>query len=106
MAKKKADNQDSKNLSFEQAIEALGSIVQDIETGQVPLQESLRQYEKGMSLIAHCRGILEAAEKKIEEIDAKSVGASRRDEDLPEEDEEEEDTGEDEEPEEERESLF
>lgn len=90
MTKKKADNQELTNLSFEQAIEALGSIVQNIETGQVPLQESLSQYEKGMALIAHCRGILQSAEKRIEEIDAKSAGSQRADEDRIDEDEDEE----------------
>jgi len=32
------------------------------------LQTSIEQYEQGMGLIKHCRGILQAAEKKIEKI--------------------------------------
>ena len=39
-----------------------------IEQGQIPLQDSLNQYERGMALIKHCRGILEKAEKRIEKI--------------------------------------
>ncbi len=77
MAKKKTDNKEPEKLSFEEAIEALSSIVREIETGQTPLQESLKQYEKGMALIAYCRGILEGAEKKIEEIDAQNAGRPR-----------------------------
>ena len=58
-------------LSFEQAIDQLNQIVSRIEMGQVPLQESLEQYEKGMKLIRYCRGILQDAEKRIEMISAK-----------------------------------
>jgi len=61
-------NTDIKNLSFEQAIKELTSIVEKIELGQTPLQESLSQYEKGMELIKHCREILQKAEEKIEKI--------------------------------------
>lgn len=71
MAKKKTDKQSElETVSFERAIEELTSIVDKIETGQVPLQQSLEQYEKGMGLIKHCRGILLDAEKRIEEIAA------------------------------------
>lgn len=67
MANKKIP-QEIEKLSFEQAIDKLTAIVQKIETGQVPLEESLRQYEQGMLLIAHCRQILQQAEKRIEMI--------------------------------------
>lgn len=68
MAKKQTDTNPFENMTFEQAIETLSGIVQKIETGQVPLQESLRQYEQGMGLIQHCRKILLDAEKRIEMI--------------------------------------
>jgi exodeoxyribonuclease VII small subunit len=55
-------------LTFEQAIGQLKEIVQQIEQGEIPLQDSLEQYEKGMALIKHCRGILQKAEKRIEKI--------------------------------------
>ena len=67
MAEKSSKN-DIANLSFEQAIKELGGIVQRIEQGQIPLQDSLAQYERGMALIKHCRGILEKAEKRIEKV--------------------------------------
>ena len=56
------------DLNFEQAIEELSGIVENIESGQTPLQSSIEQYEKGMGLIKHCREILQTAEKKIEKI--------------------------------------
>lgn len=55
-------------MSFEDAIKELTNIVGKIEQGQVPLQDSLEQYEKGMALIKHCRTILQKAEKRIEKI--------------------------------------
>ncbi len=67
MAEKKENNDISK-LSFEQAIEELKAIVEKIELGEIPLQQSIEQYEKGMSLIKHCRTILQKAEEKIEKI--------------------------------------
>jgi exodeoxyribonuclease VII small subunit len=67
MAKDKNQNDISK-LSFEQAIKELTSIVEKIEQGEIPLQDSLAQYEKGMALIKHCRDILQKAEKRIEKI--------------------------------------
>jgi exodeoxyribonuclease VII small subunit len=67
MAKGKNQNDISK-LSFEQAIKELTSIVEKIEQGEIPLQDSLAQYEKGMALIKHCRTILAKAEKRIETI--------------------------------------
>ncbi len=66
-------------LSFEQAIKDLNSIVENIESGQTPLQASLEQYEKGMELIKHCRSILTAAEKRIEDITADSGDAQADD---------------------------
>ncbi len=67
MAKGKQKS-DIEKLSFEEAIKELTSIVGKIEQGQIPLQDSLEQYEKGMALIKHCRGILQKAEKRIEKI--------------------------------------
>ena len=67
MAKKKSQAEKSQ-LSFEQAIKELTSIVSTIEQGQIALEDSLEQYERGIQLIQHCRGILQNAEKRIEKI--------------------------------------
>ena len=63
----KQNNSISK-LSFEDAIKELGGIVGKIEQGEIALQNSLQQYERGMALIKHCRQILAKAEKRIEKI--------------------------------------
>lgn len=75
MAKKEQKNDISK-MSFEQTIKELTGIVSKIEQGQVPLQDSLEQYERGMALIKHCRGILSKAEKRIEKISAETAKSS------------------------------
>ncbi|MHC4762364.1 MAG: exodeoxyribonuclease VII small subunit [Planctomycetota bacterium] len=66
MAKNKQN--DISQLNFEKAIKNLTDIVSSIESGDIPLEDSLRQYEKGMALIKHCRAILQKAEKRIEKI--------------------------------------
>ncbi len=57
-----------KPVKFEEAIAQLEGIIEHIESGQAGLEESLTEYEKGMRLIAQCRGVLDAAEKKIAEL--------------------------------------
>ena len=64
----KKQKDDISKLSFEQSIKELTSIVGKIEQGQIPLQDSLEQYERGMALIKHCQAILQKAEKRIEKI--------------------------------------
>ena len=67
-------------LGFEATIKELTAIVDKIEQGQIPLEDSLQQYERAMSLIKHCRTILEKAEKRIEKIskEEKSEGRNKR----------------------------
>ena len=60
-------------LTFEQAIKELTGIVGKIEQGEIALGDSLQQYEKGMTLIKHCRKILQEAEKRIEKIAEESA---------------------------------
>ena len=64
----KSQEKEIGELSFEEAIAGLTDIVGRIEQGQIPLQDSLQQYEKGMALIKRCRTILQNAEKRIEKI--------------------------------------
>ncbi len=51
--------------SFEQAVAELEAIVDAMEAGKMPLQESLDAYQRGMELLKHCRGTLDAAERQI-----------------------------------------
>jgi exodeoxyribonuclease VII small subunit len=62
------DNSDIQTMSFEKALEALEKIVDDLERGDVPLDQSIRIYERGEALKAHCEKLLKAAEDKVEKI--------------------------------------
>lgn len=64
-AGKRYTEEEIKHLSYEQAYEHLQEIVQQIEQGQVGLEESVARYEDSMKLIAHCRRILQQAEQKV-----------------------------------------
>ena len=52
--------------SFEEALQQLEQIVQKLEKGELPLEESLKLYEEGIRLSRLCHGKLEEAEGKIE----------------------------------------
>jgi len=80
MAERKYRDELSK-LTFEQAIRQLKDIVTKIEQGEIPLQDSLDQYEKGMALIKHCRDILQKAEKRIEKISKEETSESEKKQD-------------------------
>lgn len=67
MAKNSKKN-DTGRLNFEEAIKELTAIVGKIERGEISLESSLKQYERGMLLIKHCRQILQKAESRIEKI--------------------------------------
>jgi exodeoxyribonuclease VII small subunit len=56
------------DLPFEAAMERLEAIVEKIEQGEVGLEDSVKEYEKGVALLARCRQILSQAEQKIEEL--------------------------------------
>jgi exodeoxyribonuclease VII small subunit len=71
---KKQSQKPTKELSFEQAIKQLEEIAQAIEAGKIGLEESVDQYERGMELYQHCRRILDAAEMKVEKLQAQQDG--------------------------------
>ena len=52
---------DLANLSFEDAMRELESIVRDLETGKAKLDDAVRAYERGAALKAHCEGKLAGA---------------------------------------------
>lgn len=53
-------------LKFEECLERLERIVQELEKGEVPLEKSLTLFEEGMQLSATCKKQLEDAEGKVE----------------------------------------
>jgi exodeoxyribonuclease VII small subunit len=63
-------------LSFEDALRALETIVRQLESGDVPLEDSISLYEKGEKLRLHCQKRLDAAQARIERIVAGPDGAA------------------------------
>jgi len=59
---------DITTMSFEQALAELEQIVARLESGQAPLEDSIRMYERGAALKAHCETRLEAARLRVEKI--------------------------------------
>ncbi|MBI2118126.1 MAG: exodeoxyribonuclease VII small subunit [Elusimicrobia bacterium] len=75
MTKKEAA-QLSMNIKFEEALKKLEKIVEKLEGGDVPLEDSLALYEEGISLFRHCSSKLEEAKKKIEILSKKGPGGA------------------------------
>ena len=69
---------DLSQMSFEEALRALEDVVRRLETGEVPLEESIDLYERGEQLRKHCQARLDAAQARIEKIvagpDGKATG--------------------------------
>ncbi|WP_296716792.1 exodeoxyribonuclease VII small subunit [Erythrobacter sp.] len=59
---------DISKMSFEQALAALEQIVQQLERGDVPLDQSISLYERGEALRLACQQRLDAAQARIEKI--------------------------------------
>ncbi|WP_101339618.1 exodeoxyribonuclease VII small subunit [Cereibacter azotoformans] len=57
-------------MTFEEAMAALEAVVTALEKGDVPLDDSIRLYERGSALKAHCAQKLKDAEDKVELIRA------------------------------------
>jgi exodeoxyribonuclease VII small subunit len=66
--------EESKSIKFEDALKRLEKIVEKLEAGDVPLDESLSLYEEGISLFKHCSSKLEEAKKKVEILNKKGPG--------------------------------
>ncbi len=54
--------------SFEDALRALEDVVRRLESGEVPLDDSITLYERGEALRKHCQARLDAAQARIERI--------------------------------------
>lgn len=62
-------------MSFEAALRALEEVVRRLESGDVPLDESITLYERGEALRRHCQSRIDAAQARIEKIVVGADGA-------------------------------
>ena len=60
--------------SFEEAVKRLGEIVSHLESGELPLDESLRLFEEGVGLSKRAGAMLDQAERKVEALTRASDG--------------------------------
>jgi len=66
----------SAKLTFEAALAKLETIVESMESGQVPLAELLAKFEEGNKLLKVCEARLKDAEMKIEQLKKQKDGAA------------------------------
>lgn len=78
-------------LSYEQARDELVALVARIESGTVPLEESMALWERGEKLAAHCQAKLDAAQETLDRASqggaqATAAATDADEEDTPEDD--------------------
>jgi|TARA_X000000368_G_scaffold183124_2_gene144611 exodeoxyribonuclease VII small subunit len=57
-----------KNKDFESSLKKLEEIVTELESGDLPLEKSIKAFEDGIKLTRHCQKLLTEAELKIEKL--------------------------------------
>jgi exodeoxyribonuclease VII small subunit len=62
------------DIKFEDALQRLEEIVDRLETGELPLEDSLKVFEEGVALARRCSKYLEEAEKRIELLTKDEAG--------------------------------
>ncbi len=75
MAKRRTASESTEGPSFEQSLEELESIISRVESGDVGLEKSIDEYERGVALIKRCRAVLERAEQRIQQLSLEELEA-------------------------------
>ena len=65
-----------KTIDFEQALGELEALVEKLEHGDLPLEEALKQFERGIELTRGCQASLKQAEQRVEILLAKTPDAT------------------------------
>jgi exodeoxyribonuclease VII small subunit len=68
MARGAARDESPADVSFEGALERLETLVDQLESGDLPLEEALSAFEEGVALSRRCAEQLETAERRIEAL--------------------------------------
>lgn len=64
----------AKEKSFEEHLQEAEAIVRELESGALPLEDSISRYEKAVAALKKCHAILDAAEKRIETLTRRADG--------------------------------
>ncbi len=54
--------------TFEAALAQLEEIIERIEAGELGLEDSIKEYERGVGLVRRCREVLDTAQQRVEEL--------------------------------------
>ena len=73
MNKKKINENNINNLSFEEALEELENITESFEDGDSTLENAVNLYNKGVLLKKHCEKKLKEAKRKIDEAKENNI---------------------------------
>ena len=76
MNKKKINENNINNLSFEEALEELENITETFEDGDSALENAVNLYNRGVLLKKHCEKNLKEAKKKIDEVKINNIDST------------------------------
>ncbi len=65
MATSQRNEKNERQVDFEKALEKLEQVIAGLEAGNLPLEESVKQFEQGMTLLRDCQKALSEAEQKV-----------------------------------------
>jgi exodeoxyribonuclease VII small subunit len=68
------DKSKEKSLDFEKSLAKLENIIEALEDGDLPLNDSIKTFEEGVKLTKHCQELLTTAELKIQKLLEKDDG--------------------------------
>ena len=61
-------NTNDKLPDFEKSLEELESLVEQLESGDLSLDQSLSQFKRGVELTRHCQGVLDEAQQLVQKL--------------------------------------
>lgn len=67
-AKKKEDNQEEKKITVEEAFMQIESKIQALDSDEISLEDSFKEYQEGMKLLKYCHEAIEEVEQKVQKI--------------------------------------
>lgn len=63
----------ARKMTLEQSFEGIDNIINELQSGELTLEESFKKYEEGMKLIKNCNDAIDRVEKKLIVIENKQV---------------------------------
>lgn len=64
----RSSEEDRTKPTFEEAVAQVEAIIEQIESGEMGLEDQIEQYAKGAELLKRCRDVLDRCEQRVEEI--------------------------------------